>query len=108
MRMRTNFLSSGTQIRWRRKFGAKMRGTFFVMCRPTPPFFFARPRRWMTLPRMAFDPVMLQTLDIEPQKQARKLPRISAPVKWMLIRSTRVLLVEKFMVERATGGGGQI
>jgi hypothetical protein len=63
----------------------------------------------MTLPRMAFDPVMLQTLDmIEPQKQARKLPRIGAPVKWMLIHRTRVLLVEKFMVERATGGGGQI
>jgi len=57
---------------------------------------------------MAFDPVMLQTLDIEPQKQARKLPRINAPVKWMLIRSTCVLLGEKFMVERATGGGGQI
>jgi hypothetical protein len=36
---------------------------------------------------MAFDPVMLQTLDmIEPQKQARKLPRISPLVKWMLIR----------------------
>jgi hypothetical protein len=63
-RTRTNFFSSGTQIRWRRKFGAKMRGTFFVMCRPTPPFFLAKPRRWMTLPRMAFDPVMLQTLDM--------------------------------------------
>jgi hypothetical protein len=51
-------------MRWRRRFGAKMRGTIFVMCRPTPPFFLARPRRWMTLPRMAFDPVMLQTLDM--------------------------------------------
>jgi hypothetical protein len=36
----------------------------------------------MTLPRMTFDPVMMQTLDmILPQKQARKLPRISPPVK---------------------------
>jgi hypothetical protein len=59
-----------------------MRGTFFVTCRPTPPFFFAKPRRWMTLPRIAFDPVTLQILDmISPQKQARKLPRISPPVK---------------------------
>jgi hypothetical protein len=33
--------------------------------------------------------VMLQTLDmIEPQKQARKLPRIRSLVKWMLIRRT--------------------
>jgi hypothetical protein len=31
---------------------------------------------------MAFDPVMLQTLDmILPQKKVRKLPRIGSPVK---------------------------
>jgi hypothetical protein len=31
---------------------------------------------------MTFDPVMLQILDmIQPQKEARKLPRIGSPVK---------------------------
>jgi hypothetical protein len=36
----------------------------------------------MTLPRVGFDPVMLQILDmINLQKVARKLPRTDAPVK---------------------------
>src|ERR1043166_1561363 len=62
--MRTNFFNSGTQTRWLCKFGAKIRGTILVTCRPTPPFFLARPRRWMTLPRTALEPVILQILDI--------------------------------------------
>jgi hypothetical protein len=36
----------------------------------------------MTLPRIGLDPVILQILDmISPQKQARKLPRITPQVK---------------------------
>src|SRR4030095_5467068 len=64
-RIRTNFLISGTQMRCSCRLGGNSRRTFLVTCRPTPPFFFAIPRRWMTLPRVTRDPVILQILDID-------------------------------------------
>ncbi len=61
---RTNFESSGTQSRLFLRFGVNVRGVFAVTCRPTPPFFFAIPRRWMIVPFETRAFVMLQTLDI--------------------------------------------
>jgi len=61
----------------------KTRGTFLVTCRPTPPFFLAIPRRWMMLPREGFAPVILQTLDIIPEK-SRKVPWLGVLVKRIL------------------------
>lgn len=58
--------SSGTQIRRVLRFGTKSLGVLAVTCWPTPPFFLAIPRRWMTCPFEGFAPVMLQTLDIGP------------------------------------------
>ena len=73
--MRTNFFSSGTQTRCWCRFGVNSRGTILVTCRPTPPFFLAIPRRRMVLPRMGFDPVMVQTFDIVLKRGAQNVPR---------------------------------
>src|SRR2546421_12148598 len=82
-----NFFSSGTQIRCWCRFGANKRGTILVTCRPTPPFFLAIPRRRMMLPRMGFDPVMVQTFDMV-LKRGRK--RCRAVVDCQAIYSRRL------------------
>src|SRR6059058_49669 len=74
-RTRTNFFSSGTQIRCSCRFGTNMRGTFLVTCRPTPPFFLAIPRRRMVLPLVGFDPVIAQILDMVLEAGAHKMLR---------------------------------
>ena len=57
----TNRFCSGTQIRLTWRLGKKVRGTTLVTCCPIPPFFLAKPRRWITEPREGLDFVILQT-----------------------------------------------
>jgi|SRR6516164_1086209 len=65
------------------RLGRKRRGVLAVTCRPTPPFFFAIPRRWMTWPLAALVPVMQHCLDIvSPVRKERGTMRgFCTPVK---------------------------
>jgi hypothetical protein len=61
----TNLLSSGTQTRLVLRLGECQRGVTAVTCMPMPPFFLARPRRWILDPRLGFAPVISHFLDIK-------------------------------------------
>lgn len=58
--MRTNLLSSGTQMRLVWRFGEIVRFTTLVTWRPMPPFFLANPERWILPPERTRVPRMLQ------------------------------------------------
>src|SRR5579862_638803 len=78
--------SSGTQRRFFFRFGVNVLGVFAVTWRPTPPFFFAMPRRWLTLPRLTPAPVMLQIFDIEQLRLPAIPPRSSDLFGDLLLR----------------------